>query len=128
MLWKNGEKSFHGVENSDAAPELRVRAGRGFSRRADEVCLSAAAVGGRDLVFRSWRAGDRIAPLGMAGRKKLSDVFTDLKVPRGERDARVVVECGGQIAALAGWRVARGFEVESSRAPSLRILVGPAKC
>lgn len=85
------------------------------------MCLSAAAVAGRDLVFRSWRAGDRMQPLGMTGSKKLSDIFTDLKVPRVERNARVVVECGGEIAALAGWRVSRDFAVESPRAPSLRI-------
>jgi tRNA(Ile)-lysidine synthase len=60
-------------------------------------------------------------PLGMTGRKKLSDIFTDLKVPRAERNARIVIECGGQIAALAGWRVSRDFAVAGSRAPSLRI-------
>ena len=85
------------------------------------MCLSAAAVGGRDLIFRSWRAGDRMAPLGMAGSKKLSDIFTDLKVPRAARDARIVVECGGEVAALAGWRVSRDFAVEGPRAASLRI-------
>ena len=102
-------------------PKLQIRVGRGFSRRADEVCLSAAAVGGRDLTFRSWRAGDRMKPLGMAGSKKLSDIFTDLKVPRAERNARIVVECGGEIAALAGWRVSRDFAVAGPRAPSIRI-------
>ncbi|HRX07118.1 MAG TPA: tRNA lysidine(34) synthetase TilS, partial [Kiritimatiellia bacterium] len=51
----------------------------------------------------------------------LSDIFTDLKVPREERDAWIVVECGGDIAALAGWRVARGFAVEGPSAPSIRI-------
>ena len=121
MLWKNGEKSFHGVENAEAAPGLSIRAGRGFSRRGDETCLSAAAVGGRDLVLRSWRAGDRMEPLGMGGSKKLSDVFTDLKVPRGERNGWVVVECGGVVAALGGWRVARGFAVEGPGARSWRI-------
>ena len=102
-------------------PRLEIRKGFGFSRRADEVCLSAAAVGNRDLIFRSWRAGDRMKPLGMTGSKKLSDVFTDLKVPRAERNSRIVVECGGQIAALAGWRVSRDFAVEGPRAKSLRI-------
>jgi len=121
IAWKNRENSFHGVENPESAPGLRIRMGRGFSRRADEVCLSAAAVGGRDLVFRSRRAGDRMRPLGMTGSKKLSDIFTDLKVPREERDAWIVVECGGDIAALAGWRVARGFAVEGPSAPSIRI-------
>jgi len=102
-------------------PNPEIRKGRGFSRRADEVCLSAAAVGGRELVFRNWRAGDRMKPLGMAGSKKLSDIFTDLKIPRAERRAWIVVECGGEIAALAGWRVSRDFAVEGPRAPSIRI-------
>lgn len=109
-------------------PKLEIRQGVGFSRRADEICLSAAAVGGRDLVFRSWRAGDRMKPLGMAGSKKLSDIFTDLKVPRAERNARIVVECGGEIAALAGWRVSRDFAVEGPQAPAIRIrLARPAR-
>ncbi|MGD9781001.1 MAG: tRNA lysidine(34) synthetase TilS [Kiritimatiellia bacterium] len=104
-------------------PEIEIRRGRGFSRRADEVCLSAAAVADRDLVFRSWRAGDRMKPMGMKGSKKLSDIFTDLKIPRAERNAWIVVECGGQIAALAGWRVSRDFAVEGPRAPSIRIVI-----
>ncbi|MGD9611672.1 MAG: tRNA lysidine(34) synthetase TilS [Kiritimatiellia bacterium] len=106
-------------------PKPIVRLGRGFSRRADEVCLSAAAVGNRDLIFRSWRPGDRMKPLGMTGSKKLSDVFTDLKVPRAERNSWIVVECGGAIAALAGWRVSRDFAVEGPRAKSLRIRFRP---
>ena len=59
----------------------------------------------------------------MKGSKKLSDIFTDAKVPRGERNRRVVVECGGEIAALAGWRVSRGFAVEHARAASIRIRI-----
>ena len=121
ILWKKREKIFHSVENPEAAPRIEVREGRGFSRRSGEVCLSAAAVGGRDLVFRSWRAGDRMKPLGMAGSKNLSDIFTDLKVPRAERNAWVVVECGGTVAALAGWRVSRDYAVAGPRTPSLRI-------
>ena len=30
---------------------------------------------------RGWQEGDRMQPLGMNGRKKLSDIFIDLKVP-----------------------------------------------
>ena len=125
VLRKNPAKFLRSVEKSRDAIPLEIRRGKGFSRRADEVCLSAAAVGDRDLVFRSWRAGDRMKPLGMTGSKKLSDIFTDLKVPRAERNSRIVVECGGQIAALAGWRVSRDFAVEGPQAPSLRIRFRP---
>ena len=125
VLRKNPGKFLRSVEKIRDAISLDVRRGRGFSRRADEVCLSAAAVGDRDLIFRNWRAGDRMKPLGMGGSKKLSDIFTDLKVPRAERAKRIVVECGGQIAALAGWRVSRDFAVEGPRAASLRIRFRP---
>lgn len=37
------------------------------------------------LVFRNYRPGDRIQPFGMEGHKKLQDVFTDRKIPRGRR-------------------------------------------
>ena len=123
--WKNRPKFLRSVEKIRGAIHLDIRQGVGFSRTSDEICLSAAAVAGRDLVFRSWRAGDRMKPLGMAGSKKLSDIFTDLKVPRAERNARIVVECGGEIAALAGWRVSRDFAVEGPRAPSIRIRFSP---
>jgi tRNA(Ile)-lysidine synthase len=38
------------------------------------------------LIVRPWRAGDRIHPRGMGGkRKKLQDLFTDMKLSREER-------------------------------------------
>jgi len=123
ILWKNCESPVFSVKIPHAAIKLQIRTGRGFSRKADEVCLSAAAVGGRDLVFRSWRAGDRMKPLGMTGSKKLSDIFTDLKVPHAERHARLVLECGGAVVALAGWRVSRDFAVEGPKASSIRIRI-----
>ncbi len=131
-VWKNSgtfstawKTIFHTVENSAPPHALRLRYGRGFTRRLDDVCLSAAAVGGRNLIFRNWRAGDRMQPLGMTGSKKLSDIFTDLKVPREQRAAWVVVECDGEIAALAGWRVARPFAVPGPRAPALHFRFQP---
>jgi tRNA(Ile)-lysidine synthase len=95
------------------------RAARGFTRGGEAVCLSAAAVAGKTIRVRRWRAGDKMAPLGMAGHKKLSDIFTDLKVPAKERRRCAVVTVDGEIAALAGWRVAREFAVESPDALAL---------
>ncbi len=54
-----------------------------------EAMIDAEAVVGK-LCVRSVRRGDRIAPLGMAGTKKLQDVFVDKKVPKAQR-ARVAV-------------------------------------
>lgn len=44
------------------------------------------------IYVRRRRPGDRIAPLGLGGRKKLQDLLTDAKVPRSLRDRVAVVE------------------------------------
>ena len=44
------------------------------------------------LRIRRRRPGDRIIPLGMKGRKKLSDLFIDAKVPQRRRDLTPVIE------------------------------------
>ncbi len=40
----------------------------------------------KDLVVRSRREGDRFYPLGAPGDRKLSDVLTDRKIPKEQRD------------------------------------------
>lgn len=46
---------------------------------------------GPEVVVRSPEPGDRIAPLGMQGTKKLQDIFVDEKTPRFERGRTPVV-------------------------------------
>jgi len=73
--------------------------------------LDADAVG-RHLTVRGWRAGDRVQPLGMLGRKKLQDVFVDRKVPPGERaQVPLVLDERGRIAWVVGHVVGEGFRV-----------------
>ena len=51
------------------------------------------------FVLRSWRNGDWMIPFGMRGKKKLSDLFADLKYGGAEKDAAVVVVgCKGDSA------------------------------
>jgi tRNA(Ile)-lysidine synthase len=44
------------------------------------------------LQWRTWRAGDRIQPLGMQGQSKVSDVLTQAKVPHHLRTGVHVLE------------------------------------
>jgi tRNA(Ile)-lysidine synthase len=44
---------------------------------------------------RARKPGDRITPFGMRGRKKLSDIFIDRKIPVGMRDRYPVFEDSG---------------------------------
>lgn len=85
--------------------------------------LSANALRGRRLWVRSWRAGDRMAPLGMKGSRKLQDIFTDAKVPAPARAGLPVITDGSRIVWLPGYRVARGFEVIDPGRKGLHIRV-----
>lgn len=73
--------------------------------------VSRKAVGRKKIYVRSWKEGDRIRPMGMKGSRKLKDIFIDLKVPAELRRRVPVLECGGEIIWLPGYRVARGWEV-----------------
>lgn len=59
------------------------------------------------LRIRSRRPGDRLQPLGMQGTKKLQDLLTDARVPRGERDGVPLIVAGEQILWVAGYRRSR---------------------
>jgi len=58
------------------------------------------------LLIRQWQPGDYMQPLGMRGKKKISDILTDLKVSRQEKQsACVLCNADGQILWLIGYRV-----------------------
>ena len=82
--------------------------------------LDRAALG-PDLLVRSWRAGDRIAPLGLGGTKSLQDLFTARRVPRLDRGAVPVVESGGEIAWVAGVATSERFKVTAATREAVRL-------
>jgi len=57
------------------------------------------------LTFRYWQNGDTIKPLGMAGHKKLSDLFIDLKIPGDQKSKIPLVLTGDNIVWVAGLRL-----------------------
>jgi tRNA(Ile)-lysidine synthase len=60
---------------------------------------------GEPLVVRRREAGDRFAPLGLNGTKKLKDFFTDEHVPQAARNRALVVEGPGGIVWVVGHRL-----------------------
>jgi len=64
--------------------------------------LFDASAASKGLVVRSFCSGDRIAPLGMTGHRKIKDIFVDNKVPVARRASFPIVELGGAIAWLPG--------------------------
>ncbi len=123
----------------EAAPALALAPPAGEARwgswRLRWAPEAAPARQGRDgdtawfipeaLAVRPWRAGDRLAPLGAAGRRLAVRCFQDARVPSGSRARWPMIEFGGQLAWIPG--VCRsGVGLPDPGAPSVRVDVGPA--
>ena len=61
------------------------------------------------LKIRSRKSGDVFFPTGMHGRKKLSDYFTDKKIPASKRDNIPLLIKDGEIVSVVGLRQDRRF-------------------
>jgi tRNA(Ile)-lysidine synthase len=97
------------AERKDLPPDWRQQV-HPYSQFVD-----AAKVRER-LIVRFPQPGDRFVPLranaaaGPAGSKKLSDFFTDLKVPRHRRRFVPILECG-DIVWVCGYRLNDRFKI-----------------
>ncbi|CAN5550799.1 tRNA lysidine(34) synthetase TilS [soil metagenome] len=63
------------------------------------------------LTIRKWEKGDYFYPLGMTGRKKISDFLTDKKVSRPDKEKTCVLLSGEEIICLVGHRIDERFKV-----------------
>lgn len=69
-------------------------------------------LGGESLILRSWREGDWFMPLGLGGRKKVSDYLIDARVPRHQkRNVPVLTTAEGEIVWLCGKRLDDRFKL-----------------
>ena len=81
---------------------------------------------GGGLTVRGWRAGDRIAPLGLGGTKSLADLFTDRRIPRGERPSVPGGDLrrGGGLDSRRSHRASASASARTPRTPSSCALAG----
>jgi tRNA(Ile)-lysidine synthase len=98
-----------------------VREGGPVGRLPAQCTISAEAVRGKRLAVRCRRPGDRIAPLGMSGSRKVQDVLTDARIPVERRDTVPLLVCGNEVVWIPGYRIAARFAVPSPTAPALLV-------
>ena len=65
------------------------------------------------LIFRYWREGDLFIPLGMKGKKKVSDFLIDIKIPLSRKPLIKVLESANRIVWIVGYRTDNRFRVTS---------------
>lgn len=81
------------------------------------------------FVCRRWRKGDWFVPFGMKGKKKVSDVFTDLKYDTLEKDEAIMIvdvqseamAAQQHVAGIIGVRIDDRYKVTSSTSEIIRI-------
>ena len=83
------------------------------------------------FVCRKWRQGDWFNPLGMRGKKKVSDLFTDLKYDLFQKDAAIMIvdtQAEGlaehqHVAGILGSRIDDRYKVSSSTKTVIRLSI-----
>ena len=67
------------------------------------------------LTIRSWKIGDSFYPLGMEGRKKLSDFFINKKISLFEKEnIPIVVNGNGDILWVANYRMDNRYKITAN--------------
>jgi tRNA(Ile)-lysidine synthase len=75
------------------------------------------------LVLRNPLAGDRMQPFGMSGKKKLSDIFIDKKIPGRERSRSLVVADAKEILWLVGVTTSESSRIDPQTERIVKISV-----
>lgn len=108
---------------------VRVRRTEAFAREGTRDLWQAAFDTERlpgMLGLRSWRAGDRLYPEGMTGRKRVHDLFVDAKVPRWCRATVPLVTAGDEVVWVVGFRRDRRYAArQGARAIEVAVVRDP---
>lgn len=75
------------------------------------------------LIWRKWQPGDYFFPLGMTHRKKISDFLIDNKVSVGEKDFVTVLESGGEIVCVVGYRIDNRYKLTQQTKNALSLFI-----
>ena len=80
------------------------------SAKSDEIFIDYDLIE-FPLTLRKWEAGDYFYPIGLSGKKKLSDYFTNLKLSRPEKE-KVWLLCNrNQIIWVVGKRMDERYKI-----------------
>lgn len=90
--------------------------------KSNDIVLDLDSING-DLYVRNWLPGDKIHPLGLGGSKKVQDIFSDLKIPKADRDRIPVIVDSEKIVWVAGVSMSESVKVTQETNKYLRIII-----
>lgn len=93
-----------------------------------QAWLDADKLGVGDLSLRIRREGDRFEPFGLGGHtQKLSDFFTNVKLPQRARDRWPLLSLGDTIAWIPGYQLADPFRITKNSRQIIYITLTPPR-
>lgn len=75
-----------------------------------------------NISIRRRKNGDKMIPLGMKGKKKIKDIFIDMKIPAEERSLIPIIQFEEEIAWIVGIKVSEVYKVTKECNKILRIM------
>lgn len=114
------------IANDIVAPQIQIEELTASEldskvQKPGTIALDAEALP-HGLAIRPWKEGDWMRPLGMRGRKKISDMFVDLKwTAADKKNARVIEMEGSHVAALLCERIDDAVRITDSSSRIYRI-------
>lgn len=100
----------HEIQNEVLLLHTRVVEGKNILTGKNEASLDYDRLK-FPLKLRKWKQGDVFHPLGMMGKKKVSDFMIDEKIPLNLKDRVCVLESDGKVAWIVGHRIDDRFKV-----------------
>ncbi len=94
-----------------------------FEKNSESEFIDADKLGSQNVV-RSFQNTDFFYPLNGVGRKKLSDFFTDAKVPLHKRPGIPVLESDGMIVWVCGYRLDDRFKITDKTQKIYKLVIG----
>lgn len=83
--------------------------------------IDAESLKGDVLTIRAWQEGDWFQPLGMPGRKKLSDFFVDQKIPVHLKEHIPIICQQDEIIWIGGLRLDERYRVKPETKQAYRL-------
>jgi tRNA(Ile)-lysidine synthase len=100
------------IDLEDVTLKTEVKNVDGYSIRSDnQVAALDLEKLNFPLLVRNWQLGDNFSPLGMQGKKKVSDFLIDEKVPVNLKQKVLVLISRNEIVWVVGYRISEHFKI-----------------
>lgn len=101
---------------------LHFESGAVIKKEQHTACFDAKKVQ-FPIYIRKWKSGDHFFPLGMKGRKKLSDYFVSEKLNRFQKETTYLLCSGENILWVIGHRMDDRFKVNPETEETLVVTI-----